>query len=164
MRIFIFSPRKLNTLICNAAVFGHPHKITEDGFETTFQVNYLSHVYLIHLLRDTLIASAPARIILVSSDLHQKSSITRDNISPEFLSPPSPKRFSPLMAYNDSKLCMNLVTHRLADMYRDSNVSVHCLHPGLVYTNIQRHWWGYRLTFFLSKLFIKTAVSLSHII
>ncbi|XP_074601314.1 WW domain-containing oxidoreductase-like [Brevipalpus obovatus] len=154
---FIQKEEKLHMLICNAGIMAAPHAITEDGFEQTFQINYLAHIYLIHLLRDALIASAPSRIILVSSEIHQASSISRDNISAEYLSPSSPKLFLNLMAYNNSKLCMNLATRRLADMYRDSNVSVHCLHPGGVDTNLFRHRYILQFMGFLGKYFIKTA-------
>lgn len=145
-------------LICNAGIMGAPHGITENGFERTFQVNYLAHVYLIRLLQDTLIASSPSRIILVSSRLHQASLITESNISAEYLSPTFPSLTLPLTAYNDSKLCMNLVTRRLADMYRDSGVSVFCLNPGGVDTNLFRNRWFLQITASIAKFFIKSAV------
>lgn len=150
--------RKLDILICNAGISGHTHEITEDGFEIVFQVNYLAHVYLIHLLRNTLIASAPSRIVLVSSQGHRGSSITRDNISSEYLSSSLSEFFPYTTAYNNSKLCMNLVTRRLADMYRDSNVSVYCLCPGLVRSNIGRYRKIGRALRYLGNYFIKTAV------
>lgn len=161
--IFINFPihRKLHFLICNAAVFGAPHEITEDGFEQTFQINYLAHVYLIQLLQDVLIASAPSRIILVSSENHRFSLLNKSNISEEYLSPKSANRFVSIIAYNDSKLCMNLITRYLAQMYQNYNVTVHCLHPGnAIYTNLQRNWWLYRLGFFLIRPFTKSVVSL----
>lgn len=149
-------------LICNAGIMGAPHGITEDGFEQTFQVNYLAHIYLIRLLQDVLISSAPSRIILVSSEIHHASLLTRHNISAEYLSPSSSNLTLPFTAYNDSKLCMNLITPRLADMYRGSGVSVFCLHPGGVDTNLFRNRWFLRITSFMAKFFMKTAVRFTH--
>lgn len=57
---FIFRP--LHMLILNAGVFSLPYTVTEDGYEETFQVNYLGHFYLCQLLQEVLMRSAPARI------------------------------------------------------------------------------------------------------
>src|SRR5574342_591160 len=48
---------KLDVLINNAAVFLPARSETEDGIETTFATNYLSHFLLTHLLLDSLEAS-----------------------------------------------------------------------------------------------------------
>ena len=58
-------------LVCNAAVFGLPWTLTKDGLETTFQVNHLGHFYLVQLLQDVLCRSAPARVVVVSSESHR---------------------------------------------------------------------------------------------
>ena len=58
-------------LVCNAAVFGLPWTLTKDGLETTFQVNHLGHFYLVQLLQGTLCRSAPARVVVVSSESHR---------------------------------------------------------------------------------------------
>lgn len=58
-------------LVCNAAVFALPWSLTRDGLETTFQVNHLGHFYLVQLLQDVLIRSAPARVVVVSSESHR---------------------------------------------------------------------------------------------
>lgn len=56
-------------LILNAGVFGVPYTETEDGFETTFQVNHLSHMYLALLLEPLLKPSS--RVIFISSESHR---------------------------------------------------------------------------------------------
>ena len=67
--ILINSP--LHVLICNAAVFGLAWKKTEDGIESTFGVNHLGHFYLVQLLEDILCSSAPARVVILSSESHR---------------------------------------------------------------------------------------------
>lgn len=62
---------KLDVLICNAGLGYSPQKVTEDGFNTVIQANYLSHFLLTNLLLQKLSQSKSSRIINVSSDLHQ---------------------------------------------------------------------------------------------
>ncbi len=59
--------RRLHVLINNAAVFLSKRRATVDGIETTFAVNYLAPFLLTNLLLDILKASAPARIVNITS-------------------------------------------------------------------------------------------------
>ena len=63
-------PEPLYALVCNGGVMATPFRLTEDGLEQQFQVNYLSHHHLTMLLVEKLKASAPSRIINVSSISH----------------------------------------------------------------------------------------------
>jgi NAD(P)-dependent dehydrogenase (short-subunit alcohol dehydrogenase family) len=63
--------RPLNILILNAGVFSMPYTLTDDGYEATFQTNHLGHFFLVKLLLNTLIKSAPARVVAVSAECHR---------------------------------------------------------------------------------------------
>jgi len=52
-------------------VFGKPFQLSTDGLELHFATNHLGHFYLVQLLRDILIKSAPARVVVVSSESHR---------------------------------------------------------------------------------------------
>lgn len=56
-------------MILNAAVFGLPWTLTEDLLETTFQVNYLSQLYLLSEIEKVL--APDARVVFVSSESHR---------------------------------------------------------------------------------------------
>ncbi len=58
-------------LILNAGVFAVPYSLTDDGYEVTFQTNHLGHFYLTQLLTPCLVSSAPARVVVVSSESHR---------------------------------------------------------------------------------------------
>ena len=45
--------------------------MTEDNLEYTFAVNYVGHFYLTKLLTPYLIESAPARVVVLSSESHR---------------------------------------------------------------------------------------------
>lgn len=156
-RQFILRESRLHILILNAAVFGLPHTVTEDGFETTFQVNYLGHFYLVKLFEQVLLNSAPARVVAVSSESHRFSTITKANISEEKLSPTTGKNFVSMSAYNDSKLLNVLFSNELNRRLSDRGVISNALHPGnLVSSSLSRYWWLYRLLFVLVWPFTKS--------
>ncbi|MBV9453284.1 MAG: SDR family NAD(P)-dependent oxidoreductase, partial [Rubrobacter sp.] len=58
---------RLDVLINNAGIIAHEREETEDGYELTFTVNYLSHFLLTNLLLQLLSNSTPARIVNVAS-------------------------------------------------------------------------------------------------
>src|SRR3989304_1549855 len=99
---------RLHVLINNAGVFTRERKVTEDGFEMTFAVNHLAHFLLTNLLLGLLKASAPARIINVSSAMHLGGRIDLDDLQLQ-------KRFSGSAAYAASKLANVLFTNTLAE-------------------------------------------------
>lgn len=63
--------RPLHILVCNAAVCTQPWSLTEDGLESTFQICHLGHFLLVQCLQEVLRRSAPARVVVVSSESHR---------------------------------------------------------------------------------------------
>lgn len=63
----------LDILINNAGVYENKRVLTEDGFEKTFQVNYLAYFYLTKMLIDLLLKSKNPKIINVASMAHNRS-------------------------------------------------------------------------------------------
>lgn len=121
---------KLHVLINNAGVNLYKQILTEDGIETTFAVNYLAHFMLCNLLFDVLKKSTPARIINVASSVQAKS-IDFDDINGN-------NHYRQLKAYSQSKLAVVLFTYEFARKIKGNGVSVNCLHPGYVKTNMIR--------------------------
>ncbi|MGE5680191.1 MAG: SDR family oxidoreductase [Bacillota bacterium] len=119
----------LDVLINNAGVYSNKRIITDDGFELTFQVNYLSHFLLTNLILDILKKSAPSRIINVSSVTHQSADFDIDNLQGEV-------NYSGYNAYSISKLCNLLFTFELAERLRNTGVTVNALHPGVIGTKL----------------------------
>ena len=122
---------RLHVLINNAGVFISKRTLTVDGIETTFAVNHLAPFLLTYLLLDVLEASAPARIINVTSSGERSGTINFDDLQGE-------GRYSGFRAYNQSKLAMILFTYELARRLEGTGVTVNCVHPGVVVTNLGR--------------------------
>ena len=126
---FIERHQRLDVLINNAGVMEHTRKVSVDGFEMDFAVNYLAPFLLTNLLLPTLKASAPARIINVSSYLHQHGVINFDDLQSEHT-------FDRHATYAQSKLALMLFTAKLARDLAGTGVTANTLHPGVVATNI----------------------------
>src|SRR5690348_9172780 len=119
----------LHVLINNAgATFPGRRRETVDGVEMTLAVNYLAPFLLTNLLLDRLTASAPARIVNVSSHAHASGSIQLDDLQAE-------KRYRPMRTYPQAKLAVVLFTYELARRLHGTGVTANCLHPGFVATH-----------------------------
>ncbi len=120
---------KLHVLINNAGLFNQRRHVTMDGYEDTFATNYLAPFLLTNLQLDLLKASAPSRIINVSSVGHYNGHINFDDLNLE-------KEYGGWKAYGQSKLALVLFTHELAKKLQGTSVTVNAVHPGTVATNI----------------------------
>lgn len=140
----------LHVLVNNAGVAPMKRSLTVDGLETTFAVNHLAPFLLTNLLLDTLRASAPSRIINVSSSAHSRMKMEFDDLQGE-------KNFSMFRAYSQSKLANVLFTYELARKLEGTGVTVNAFHPGVVRTNLGRDSTGIvRLGFMAMGPFIRT--------
>lgn len=141
---------RLDVLINNAGVFQCTYEKTVDGFEMQMGVNHLGHFLMTGLLREKLRASAPSRIIVVSSSLHKYGKINFDDFNSE-------KHYDKKKAYSNSKLANCLFTRELSEHLEDTGVTVYCVHPGFVATKLSRHV----LNSFLRRLLTPIGVLLS---
>ena len=121
----------LHILLNNAGGYFLKRQLSVDGIEMTFALNHLAYFLLTNLLLDTLKASAPARIINVSSGAHTSGKIEFDNLQGERDYRPS--------AYDNSKLANILFTMELARRLEGSGVTVNALHPGFVATGFAKN-------------------------
>jgi NAD(P)-dependent dehydrogenase (short-subunit alcohol dehydrogenase family) len=136
---------RLDVLINNAGTWNFKRRESKDGIENTFAVNYLAPFLMTSLLLDVLRRSAPSRIINVASAFHG-GTINFDDV--EFR-----RSFSALRAYRQSKLALILFTRLLAEKLKDTGVTVNCVHPGRVATNLSREGNIFYRTF--SRLFAR---------
>jgi NAD(P)-dependent dehydrogenase (short-subunit alcohol dehydrogenase family) len=122
---------RLDVLVCNAGVFLPERTLTKDGFETTYQVNYLSHFLLTQLLLGELDKSDDGRIINLSSSVHSMARFDPDNLQSE-------KKFSVMGTYAASKLFMLMFTEELAKRLAGTRVTANAVHPGIVRTPMMK--------------------------
>jgi retinol dehydrogenase-14 len=118
---------QLHVLVNNVGgSWAHRH-VTADRLEHTFALNHLAPFLLTNLLIDRLTASAPARVVTVSSGTQSMGRIDFEDLQGE-------RRYSGQRAYPQSKLANVLFTYELARHLEGSGVTANVLHPGVVRT------------------------------
>ena len=118
---------RIDVLLNNVGGFWSHRHVTADGLEHTFALNHLAPFLLTSLLSDRLIASAPARVVTVSSGAQGMGRIDFDDLMGE-------RKYSGQRAYNQSKLANVMFTYELARRFEGTGVTATVLHPGMTNT------------------------------
>ena len=141
---------RLDVLINNVGGFWAHRHVTADGLEHTFALNHLAPFLLTHLLLHRLTASAPARVVTVSSGAHATGRIDFDDLQ-------GSARYSGHRAYNASKLANVMFTYELARRLNGTGVTATVLHPGVVRTDFgAEDQAGIKVILPLVRPFLKT--------
>jgi len=117
---------RLDVLLNNAGALVPSRRTTVDGIEETFALNHLGYFLLTNLLLDVIKASAPARIVNVSSNAHRGAKMRWDDL--QYAS----GVYNPAGAYGQSKLANVLFTRELARRLEGTRVTANSLHPGVI--------------------------------
>ncbi|XP_021424343.1 retinol dehydrogenase 12-like isoform X1 [Oncorhynchus mykiss] len=126
--------KELHILVNNAGASGLPRDITSDGLEVSFATNHVGPFLLTNLLLDLLKQSAPARIVNVSSMNHWKGMVDFSHFKGKNLG------YTMDSVYNHTKLHNVICTNELARRLQGTGVTANSVHPGLVMTEIMRHY------------------------
>jgi retinol dehydrogenase 12 len=122
---------RIDVLINNAGLVLGERRITPDGLEHVFALNHLAPFLLTNLLLPKLTASAPARVVTVTSDAHSAARLD--------LSDPNLEHgWDSWRSYANSKLANILFTRELARRLDGTGVTANCAHPGVVRTGFGR--------------------------
>jgi NAD(P)-dependent dehydrogenase (short-subunit alcohol dehydrogenase family) len=142
---------RLDVLVNNVGGFWAHQHTTADGLERTFAVNHLAPFLLTNLLLDRLMASAPARIVNVSSHVQAEGRIEFDDLQ-------GTRSYSAQHAYSQSKLANVLFTTELARRLGGTGVTATCLHPGFVRTDFgaEDQAWFFSVISHVVRPFLKT--------
>jgi retinol dehydrogenase 14 len=123
---------RLDVLVNNAGGEFSKCEVTSEGFERTFAVDYLAPFLLTHELLNLLKASAPSRIINVSSGLAKNGKINFDDLQ-------STKDYKGMQVYSKAKLMLMMFTYELSRRLEGTGVRANVLMPGFVATNLGKN-------------------------
>lgn len=124
---------RIDILINNAGLFKRSFEKSADSFEMTLAVNYYATFALSILMIPLLEKSKQARIINLTSELYKRGSVNLDN---NF----SIEKFDGNKAYANSKLLVVHFTRELSKRLESKNITVNCVHPGIVGTDVFREY------------------------
>jgi NAD(P)-dependent dehydrogenase (short-subunit alcohol dehydrogenase family) len=122
----------LGLLVNNAGMVSTRHRTSVDGFELTFATDHLGPFLLTALLSDHL--DKAARIIMIASRIHYRGRLDLAAITD------ARAGYGATAAYARSKLANVMHTFALARRMAGTGISVNCLHPGVVATNLLPRW------------------------
>lgn len=125
---------RIDVLVNNAGIQLGAQRTTGEGLPEMIAVNYLAPWLLTSLLRDHLVESAPARVVVTASEAHRIGW----NIDPETILTDTSEwgRGAAMREYGRSKLLDVLFTFELADRLAGTGVTANCCCPGLVATGL----------------------------
>ncbi|MFI5318352.1 MAG: SDR family oxidoreductase [Myxococcota bacterium] len=118
----------LDLLINNHGVTMMRRELTPDGFETTLAINHLGYFHLTGVLLPKLQRTPGARIVSVASEAHRFGALDLDDLHSE--------KFSAMRVYGKSKSANIHFTRELARRYGSPQLTINCVHPGGVATNL----------------------------
>jgi NAD(P)-dependent dehydrogenase (short-subunit alcohol dehydrogenase family) len=124
---------RIDVLVNNAGLVLSERRETADGFEATFAINHLGPFQLTRLLTERLVASAPARVVNVSSTAHRSA---RHGLDFDDLQ--STKNYRGMQVYSRTKLANLLFTLELAKRMEGTRVTANAVHPGTVASGFAR--------------------------
>jgi NAD(P)-dependent dehydrogenase (short-subunit alcohol dehydrogenase family) len=124
----------LHLLINNAggSIPGKEASFTVDGFERTFGTNHLGHFLLTNLLLEDLKRSAPARVITVSSELHNPAYAGGPHPDFDYENLKGEKYYNPQVFYRNSKLANMWFAYELQRRLAGTGVTSNAVCPGFV--------------------------------
>ncbi|GGL13025.1 SDR family NAD(P)-dependent oxidoreductase [Mangrovihabitans endophyticus] len=123
---------RINVLANNAGAMFGPRTETVDGFELTFQVNYLAPFLLTNLLLEALTAGRATVIQTTSNAARLSAHLDPDDLNNEH-------RYSPVRAYGNAKQALVLFTEELDRRYRAQGIAAVAFHPGAIASNFAQN-------------------------
>ncbi|NYE94133.1 NAD(P)-dependent dehydrogenase (short-subunit alcohol dehydrogenase family) [Psychromicrobium silvestre] len=127
---FLDTGRTLNLVINNAGIMACPETRVGPGWEAQFATNHLGHFALVNRLRPAL--AERSRVVALSSTGHFRSPIRWDDI--QFT-----QGYDRWQAYGQAKTANALFAAHLDALGSDSGLNAFSVHPGGIFTPLQRH-------------------------
>jgi NAD(P)-dependent dehydrogenase (short-subunit alcohol dehydrogenase family) len=130
---------RIDALINNAGIHAFKPRVTADGYSEMVAVNYLAPWLLTNILRETVIKSAPSRIVVVASQASRQGA-GFDPLAALIDKRPFSARGSSAI-YGRTKLMNIMFSMELARGLKGTGVAVNCLCPGFNVTGLGRDLW-----------------------
>src|SRR5882757_427214 len=131
--------RRIDVLINNAGIHAFKSRVTKDGYPEMVAVNYLGPWLFTNILLETIVRSAPSRIVTVASEASRQGA----GLDP-LAAIVDKRQFSARgssVIYGQTKLLNIMFSMELARRLKETGVAVNCLCPGFNVTGLGRELW-----------------------
>ncbi|MEM5516550.1 oxidoreductase [Henriciella sp. AS95] len=130
---YVASERPLHILINNAGVMASPLNRVGPGWESQFGINHLGHMALTLALEPAIDKANQTRVVSLSSSAHIRSDVIWDDPNYET------RDYDKWEAYGQAKSADALFANALDRKWKHKDVTAFSVHPGGIFTPLQRH-------------------------
>jgi len=124
----------VDVLVNNAGGMFDTHHQSSDGIEDAYAVNHLAVFLLTLALHPSLKRASEPRVVIVSSNIHEKATYVRDYGA--LLAP----KYAWSKIYAQTKLRNVIFAQALSERWKADGITVNSLHPGVVDTGLMSGW------------------------
>ena len=121
---------KIDFLLLNSGAYAIPRNLASTGFDNVFQINFLSHYFMVKELLP-LIRKSKGKVVATSSIAHNYGKLDEADIDYK-------TRKKPSKVYGNSKRFLTFALMKLFETETDTTLSI--VHPGITFTNITNHY------------------------
>lgn len=122
-------------LFLAAGAYSIPRHRCSTGFDNVFQINYVSHEYMLRRLAPVMVSRPGARVVAVGSIAHRYAATDPEDV--DF----STRRAASKVYGNSKRYLMASCWEYFAQPeVRRQGVTLAVVHPGITYTNITAHY------------------------
>ena len=125
---------RVDVLVNNAGGMFDTYHESSEGIEDAYAVNHLAVFLLTLSLHPSLVRAPHPRVVIVSSNVHEKAAYARD-----YASLVRPK-YEWSRIYAQTKLRNMIFTRTLSELWKADGITVNSLHPGVVDTGLMSGW------------------------
>ncbi len=150
---------ELDVIVNNAGILSPPgFTATDDGYEYTYQVNFLAHLLVNEIIIRQHDYSRPLKIAAVTSLAYRV-------LAPELNASGYYSDYKPFRAYSDSKLYLALMCRHFSVKYQDREISAISFDPGVFGSRIYRMQPGwFRILYHIGALFLRSPASSARVL
>jgi NAD(P)-dependent dehydrogenase (short-subunit alcohol dehydrogenase family) len=132
IRKLLKSVNRFDIIINNAGVLSPPEYLaTVDGFEYTWQVNFLSHIIIDEIILRNTMNQEGETIVSITSPVYRYSGTGK-------IAPSGKPDYNPIKAYSFSKLALVLLGEHLSEKYKSRHIRCFSFDPGTFSSGIYR--------------------------
>ncbi len=155
----ICTNHSFSLVINNAGILSPPsYTETADGYEYTFQVNFLAHLLINEIIVNSINNRHKIKIVTITSPVYRFASLHPGIEKNE-------KNYRPMRSYSTSKLCLAMMPDLLSTRHNDAALMCFSFDPGTFSSGIyrmQKRW--FRALYRVAAPFMRSSAGVAKVL